>query len=438
MSKSPASRKSNAAPHARAGAGKLQKAPELAEGELAEGRFLSLSKGGVAMKNGWQTKQLREVAEIFDGPHATPKTVDTGPVFLGISALQDGVINLGETRHVTEQDYKRWTRRVRPQPQDVVFSYETRLGQAAIIPGGLECCLGRRMGLVRFKGGAVVPQFFLYQYISPLFREFLDSKTIRGATVDRISIKDFPSFPIAFPPLSEQQRIVGILDAAFEGLATAKANAEKNLLNARALFDSHLQAVFSQRSLSGAEGRGKGWVDMTLESCCEHIFAGGDVPKDRLSPERTPKYSVPIFSNGEKRDGLYGYTDVARVTKPSITVSARGTLGFTAIRTEPFLPVVRLIVLVPDKKLIMLSFLYYALAGMDFGNTGTSIPQLTVPNFKEFKLHVPSLSAQNAIVTKLNALTEETQRLAAIYQRKLAALDALKKSLLHQAFTGEL
>jgi len=63
---------------------------------------------------------------------------------------------------------------------------------------------------------------------------------------------------------------------------------------------------------------------------------------------------------------------------------------------------------------------------------------LTVPNFKEFKLHVPSLSAQNAIVTKLNALTEETQRLAAIYQRKLAALDALKKSLLHQAFTGEL
>lgn len=169
-------------------------------------------------------------------------------------------------------------------------------------------------------------------------------------------------------PLPEQQRIVGILDEAFASLATAKANAEKNLQNARAIFESHLQTVFTQR--------GPGWVEKSLENCCDQIFAGGDVPKDRLSRERTPKYTVPIYSNGEKDDGLYGFTDAARVTKPSITVSARGTLGFTAIRTEPFFPVVRLIVLVPDEKLIMLSFLYYAVVGMDFGNTGTSIPQL--------------------------------------------------------------
>jgi restriction endonuclease S subunit len=209
------------------------------------------------MKKGWQTKRLCEVSDVFDGPHATPKTVDSGPIFLGIGALQDGIINLGETRHVTEEDFKKWTRRVLPQPDDVVFSYETRLGQAAIIPEGLECCLGRRMGLVRFKSGAVAPRFFLYQYLSPAFREFLDSKTIRGATVDRFSIKDFPSFPIAVPPLPEQQRIVGLLDEAFKGLATAIANAEKNLHNARALFESHLQSVFTQR--------GKGWVRTTLE-----------------------------------------------------------------------------------------------------------------------------------------------------------------------------
>jgi type I restriction enzyme S subunit len=181
-----------------------------------------------------------------------------------------------------------------------------------------------------------------------------------------------------------------------------------------------------------------GWVETALESCCEQIFAGGDVPKDRLSKVRTSQYSVPIYSNGEKDNGLYGFTDIARVAKPSVTVSARGTLGFSVIRTEPFLPVVRLIVLVPDAEQISLPFLYYTVVGMDFGNTGTSIPQLTVPNIKESILRVPPLSEQKTIVEKLDALTDEIQRLTRLYERKLASLEELKKSLLHQAFNGEL
>jgi type I restriction enzyme S subunit len=155
---------------------------------------------------------IADVAIVFDGPHATPKTVQEGPVFLGISALQNGQINLGETRHVTEADFARWTRRVIPQPNDFVFSYETRLGEAALIPAGLICCLGRRLGLARLDTTQVDPQYFLYLYRSSSFQEFLGTKTIRGATVDRISIKDFPSFPIMLPALSKQQEIVGQLD----------------------------------------------------------------------------------------------------------------------------------------------------------------------------------------------------------------------------------
>ena len=155
---------------------------------------------------------IGDVGEVFDGPHATPKTVDVGPIFLGISALQDGDVNLGETRHVTLEDFRRWTRRVRPQPGDVVFSYETRLGQAAVIPEGLECCLGRRMGLVRVDRRRVEPRFFVYQYVSAPYREFLSSRTVRGATVDRIALKEFPSFPIILPPLDQQKAIAKKLD----------------------------------------------------------------------------------------------------------------------------------------------------------------------------------------------------------------------------------
>jgi type I restriction enzyme, S subunit len=132
----------------------------------------------------------------------------SGPLFLGIGALKDGTVNLWETRHVTPDDFRRWTRRVKPQPYDVVFSYETRIGQAALIPEGLQCCLGRRMGLVRLNRKRADPRFFTYQYISPPFRQFLSTKTVRGATVDRISLKEFPSFTIKLPHLSQQERLV--------------------------------------------------------------------------------------------------------------------------------------------------------------------------------------------------------------------------------------
>lgn len=156
---------------------------------------------------------IGEIAEIFDGPHATPKTVDEGPIFLGIGALDNGRINLGETRHVTAEDFAIWTRRVKPRARDVVFSYETRLGQAAIIPDDFECCLGRRMGLVRARTDKVDPYFFLYSYLAPKFQAFLKSRTISGATVDRLPIKDFPNFPISVPPIGVQRSIAFLLSS---------------------------------------------------------------------------------------------------------------------------------------------------------------------------------------------------------------------------------
>ena len=178
----------------------------------ARALFESHLQAVFAQRGGYPAVPIGNVGVVFDGPHATPKTVDAGPIFLGISALRDGYVNLGETRHVTPEDFRKWTRRVMPRPGDVVFSYETRLGEAAIIPEGLECCLGRRMGLVRVDPRRVDPRFFVYQYVSAPFREFLNSRTVRGATVDRIALKEFPSFPIALPPLSEQVRVANLFD----------------------------------------------------------------------------------------------------------------------------------------------------------------------------------------------------------------------------------
>lgn len=89
---------------------------------------------------------------------------------------------------------------------------------------------------------------------------------------------------------------------------------------------------------------------------CEEIFAGGDAPKDRFSETKTDDFSVPIYSNGEANSGLYGYTNFSRVNVPSITVSARGTIGYTTIRHEPFVPIVRLITLVPKTDVIDINY----------------------------------------------------------------------------------
>ena len=407
------------------------------------------------MNDGWQIKKLGDVADVYDGPHATPTTVDSGPIFLGIGALQDGDINLGETRHVTHQDFIQWTRRVRPQANDVVFSYETRLGQAAIIPDGLECCLGRRMGLLRFNNRIVFPRYFLYQYLSPQFREFLESKTIRGATVDRLSIKDFPSFPILLPPLSEQQRIVALLDGAFAGLATAKANAEQNLQNARALFESHLQSVFSQR--------GEGWVKTVVQSIAkpgkgkirtgpfgsqllhsEFVDEGIAVLGIDNAVANHFQWGKSRFITPEKYQQLERYT----VYPGDVLITIMGTCGRCAV--------------VPDDIPLAINTKHICCITLDRGQClpgylhiyflhapqsqkylakyakGAIMAGLNMGLIQDLPVFLPPLQVQEALIGVADDLRQETHHLTHLYERKLAALEELKKSILHQAFNGEL
>lgn len=147
----------------------------------------------------WVEIPLGSVADIYDGPHATPKLTETGPIFLGIGNLASSQLDLSDTKHLGDEDFVRWTRRITPSAGDVVFSYETRLGQAALIPAGLQCCLGRRMGLLRAKRSDISPVLLLRAYLADPFQETIRARTIHGSTVDRIPLKDMHSFPVRLP-----------------------------------------------------------------------------------------------------------------------------------------------------------------------------------------------------------------------------------------------
>jgi type I restriction enzyme S subunit len=152
--------------------------------------------------------------EFYDGPHATPPPADDGPIYLGIKNISpQGFLNLSSVRHIAETDFDRWTKRVTPAENDIVFTYEATLHRYALIPRWFRGCLGRRLALIRPRCDTVDPKFLHLYLLGPEWRRTVEERIIAGATVDRLPIGAFPAFPISLPPLAVQRRIASVLSA---------------------------------------------------------------------------------------------------------------------------------------------------------------------------------------------------------------------------------
>lgn len=344
---------------------------------------------------------IGDIAQVFDGPHATPKKICSGPYFLSISSLEKGRLDLTKSAFLSEEDFKKWTKRVTPEEGDLLFSYETRLGEAAVMPAGVKACLGRRMGLLRFNKDKVIPEYVLYAYLSPAFQQTIKANTLTGATVDRLSISEFPDFPIRIPPLEEQEKVANLLGSIDKKIdLNNRINAELEAM-AKTLYDYW----FVQFDFPDANGKpyksfgGKmvynsvlkqeipeGWETKKINEIAT-IKAGGDKPKN-YSPFKSNENYIPIFSNGISDEGLYGYTNEAIINQPSITVSARGTIGYSVLRLKPFVPIIRLIVLTPLKENTLI-FLKETISRVSFDNSGSVQQQLTVPQVSSLSILYP-------------------------------------------------
>ena len=157
----------------------------------------------------WANVPIEEVyEELFDGPHATPKPSASGPIYLGIKNVTErGELDLTEIRHIAEEDFSQWTRRVVPRPGDIVFTYEATLNRYAIINRDFRGCLGRRMALIRPNERQIDPYLLLHCLLSDQWRDEVRSKIISGATVDRIPLTTFPTFRVQVPTLDLMARI---------------------------------------------------------------------------------------------------------------------------------------------------------------------------------------------------------------------------------------
>ena len=285
-----------------------------------------------------------------------------------------------------------------------------------------------------------------YLLISKIYKDGLLYAGEEGvSTRQAITKAQLQDFVIEYPEsLSEQQRIVGILDAALDGIAQAAASAEQNLQNARALFDSHLQSVFTQR--------GEGWLKKRIEEI--GTTQTGSTPKtsDKNNYGDFIPFIKPADFNADgslnyENDGLseQGFAQARKVSEGSVLMVCIGaTIGKCGWCDRDVTTNQQTNSLTPAEG-TSYKFIYYQMLTEGFQRRVIhSSGQATLPIINKSKWSAltvwlpPTLDEQELIVAKLDALREETQRLESLYRRKLAALAELKQSLLHQAFSGML
>ena len=384
------------------------------------------------MKNGWPKKTLGEICGFVRGPFggSLKKSVFVAEGF-AVYEQQHAIYNQFEdVRYFIDDSKFREMQRFELRPHDLIMSCSGTMGKVAIVPDNIRRGIINQALLKLTPSSAVSPEFLKYWMDSSDFQESLQEQSGGAAIKNVASVCVLKEIQISLPPLPEQQRIVGILDQAFDGIATAKANAKKNLQNARALFESHLQSVFTQR--------GEGWVEKTVDQISTNLDSKR-IPvtkSDRTSGEY-PYYGASgivdyvadyIFDGDTLLVSEDGANLLARSTPIAFSVSGKywvnnhaHILKFKNIATQRFVE------------------FYLESIKLDEYITGAAQPKLNQKALNSIPIPIPkSTDAQAQIVESIESLFTETQHLESIYQRKLTALNALKKSLLNQAFTGQL
>lgn len=391
------------------------------------------------MKSGWQVKELGEIFEIARG--GSPRPIDS---YLTVEPNGINWIKIGDTKGVTK--YITTTKeKIKPEgakrsrmvyERDFILSNSMSFGRPYIMK--TSGCIHDGW-LVLSQKVKTVNQDYLFHVLSSdfVFQQFDDAAA--GSTVRNLNIGLVSRVKISFPPLPEQQRIVTIIDEAFEGIAAATANAERNLSNARQVFQSYLASVFGEPQRSTLLGDIADVQSGGTPLISTKAFWGGKIPwysSGELNRQHTgnpERYITEAGLNGSnaklfpKGSLLIGMYDTAALKMSILDRDGAFNQAIAGVK--------------PNKNIDLAFILHSINAGKPeilSQRRGVRQKNLSLTKIKEISLYIPALSEQQKIVSKLSALSTEVTGLESIYQQKLVALTELKKSILHQAFTGQL
>jgi len=411
--------------------------------------ILSPTSTGIAVID-WPLHALESLCDIFtDGDWIESKNQSSE----GIRLIQTGNVGEGvfkdrrdKARFISEDTFSELKCCEIFEGDCLISRLPDPVGRSCILPAtGDRMITAVDCTIMRFKKDQLSPRFFNYFSQSNAYLNKVEALT-SGATRKRISRKNLGLIEVSTPPIPEQKRIVAILDQVFADIEQARAKTEQNLKNARELFESYLQQVFSQR--------GEGWVESELFDHIKFIDYRGKTPKKTesglrlitaknvrmgyLKPKPAEFVSPDSYDDWMTR-GIPKKGDVLFTTEAPLANVAQLDTDDKVVFAQ------RIITMQPDPLVIDSSFLKYMLMSKpvqqkihDKG-TGATCTGIKASLLKKIVIEYPaSLEEQREIVLRLDALTKSVSSLEIIYSNKLNALDELKKSILQKAFSGEL
>ena len=241
----------------------------------------------------------------------------------------------------------------------------------------------------------LLPEYLMLWFSRPEFDRYARFKS-HGSVREIMDWDEMCKVELPVPSIDKQRSIVKAYQTITERIEL-KRRINDNL-------EAAAQAIYKKMFVDDVDSANlpDGWKIIALENVAE-LSAGGDRPAV-YSDYPTDICNVPIFSNGIDKEGLYGFTDKAKVFEESVTVSARGTVGYVFLREKPYVPIVRLISVVPNPMLITAKYLLFALSAIDLHSTGTSQQQITVPDFKKRLILVPNEQSLDAFMQRITPL----------------------------------
>lgn len=395
------------------------------------------------MRGEWNCEKLGDLAVVAAGNSAPQdKSLFQGGTIPFFRTADAGRIRFGDICESVDNLNEQGAARLRRFPVGTILfpksGASTFLNHRVML--AREGCVSSHLAAIIPDHSKILPRFLLYSLSLVKAQDLVQDHAYPSLNLPTIS-----RIEILFPTLSEQLRIVTLLDGVLANLATAKANAEQNLQNARAIFESHIETIFSQR--------GDGWEEKRLEEVCglqngfafkSSTFKPSGCPILRISNIQDGRIDatnrVVFFDPNDYRENLDKY----RVSKGDLLIAMSGaTTGKLGFNTEDKVYYLnqRVGKFEPTKQLNP-RFLYYFLSTKVEENlrisAGSAQPNLSTEQIKGFLLPLPSVDEQARIVDALGSLSEEIYRLARIIERKVEALEELKYSILQRVFKGEL
>lgn len=345
---------------------------------------------------------LRDIADIQTGPFGSQlhkeDYVDIGTPIVTVEHLGNRVFTEQNLPKVSDEDKARLSKYVLKEG-DIVFSRVGSVDRCSYVDAAHDGWMFSGRCLRVRPNTEVEPLYLYYFFCLEDTKQFVRNIAV-GATMPSINTKLLGEVEVAYPSQTEQQKIVALLSALDDKIEINQKINDNLHQQAATLF----KALFVD--LTPFDGTmPPNWTISTLGDATE-MGAGGDKPKES-SPVKTPLCPYPIYSNGINDYGLYGYTNDPKIKAESVTVSARGTIGYVCLRHTPYVPIVRLVTLIPDTKVLSAKYLYLYLRQLHITGTGTTQQQLTVPDFRKTEIIIPDKNTMDSFTETVTPLFEQ-------------------------------